>query len=812
MSTFRFATRNFKGKVIQHFLVESRSLSDAAPVTVKKPSHHIIIIDRSGSMYSDLESLKGTLEKILTLTEFNDDSQRISLVSYSSSGDVKLHFAKVTAADVMATNSPYLRELRSIRVTGMTCISQALVMAETLVDDNETTCISLHTDGYANDRSPSQESRDIQAAVDKLKKHPALFVNTLAYNSYCDFSLMASIANQLSGKCLQVRSVKEVYQALHDTQTLLNGGTSPAVNVDIGKGTYVVFLSKSARKILGSTGSMSVKGMKDTDDKWAFRFTATDQAAYDGCGFAELPGEIVMAYGRAQIAEGSINAAKYAIVASRVESLLIKHFRALVPNEVAVMASDMENYAFGDGKWVVSDSYGLPTAKTTVLEVLSVLGAYPKVVKVNVAKLTKTYKRRGLKKVAGTRKEDGTLELPTVMSVDRFPGDFLPLSSVDINRNTATANLLISKHIRLVKGLVKSEHGEAYMPVDEVAGISLDNLKDFRNYTIVGDGEVCTPILHIQMSDKRCFAALSALGVVSGDFDPTAEYEINLGDLPVVDFDKSFKVDVNELEVLARLTAMSKFLSAASKESSEAYTAEQLAALKEVYLSGALYFSPPTTNDYTDLSEALATGKVDTRISYKVELGSISSKITSLSKLPSANAFLERRFVLTVDGTEVTKPKLTEFFNPKAVWGIKALGPKIKLTAIDDLMFPIFKTLLGLDGAPCYSITADNLTVEIPTGKTLDADKALLFRKLIDDAIERIYARTISPLVFFVGATGLVPDEFGAKAMTAEAIEAKYPDIALSKDEKEGTFYVLPGEVLMMVFAKSEYFTVGKAA
>ena len=614
MAMYRFALRNFKGTPVKHFLVESEDLTGAAPTAVKKPSHHIMIIDRSGSMYYDLESLKGTLEKLLTLAEFNDDTQRVSLLSYSSSGDVKLHFAKVTVGDVMAASSPYLKELRSILVTGMTCISQSLTMAETLVDDSETTCISLHTDGYANDRSPSQENRDIQAAVDNLKKHPALFVNTLAYNNYCDFNLMASIANQLSGKCLQVKGIKEVYQALYDTQALLSGGTSPTVKVDILKADYAVFLSYSAKKVLGSASSIQVNGLKDTDDKTVLRFKEIEPDVYaNGSWAISHEPSYDLAYARAMIADGNINAAKYALVSSRDDFLLREHYRALVPSEVAVMASGIESAMFDGLTRVCTSDYGLGESKATVLQVLNVLGSYPKAVKVNVAKLSKNYKRRGLKRLAGTRAEDGTFTPAAVATVDRNPGELTPLGSVDVNRNTATVNILVIKPVRLVRDLVKSENGESYTAIDEVAGISLDGLKDFKNYTVVSDGVVCTPVLTVQISDKRCFAALSALGVVSGNFDPTAEYDINMGDLPVVDFDKSFSVGHDELERLARLTVLSKILSAAVKESSDAYTTEQLAVLKEVHLSGALYFSPPTTNDYTDLSEALATGKVATR-------------------------------------------------------------------------------------------------------------------------------------------------------------------------------------------------------
>lgn len=795
METTYFALRNFKGTPVKWYQVQIEDLEAQAMVTVKRPTHHIIIVDRSGSMYGDIGALKSTIEKLLTLQEFNDPMQRVSLISYSSSGDVKLHFAKITAADVMATASPYLKEIRSIHVTGMTCISQSLVMAGTLVDDNDVTCVTLHSDGYANDRSPSAEVQAIQAALGNLKKHPGVFVNTIAYRDWCDFSLLANVANQMSGVCIQAKDIRQVYGALYAAQGLLAGNLAPAIEVGIGSANYVVFFSPTAPKILGSSGSMQVRGLAVSDIKYAIRLTECPGAPQ---GADKTPTWAILAYCRALLSEGRLNEAKYALVAAGDQSLLSKHYRALVPSEIAALAKDVESYVTGQ-TMVVPDTFGLPQAKTNVLEVMNTLSTWSKAITVNVEKLAANYKRRGLKRVAGVRKEDGTLERPKVASIDASPSAYLPLSSVDMNRNTATINILLSKPIRLVKDLVVTDHGMAYEAINEVAGIPLNNLRDYKNYTIVGDGVVCTPILTIKMSDKRCFKALSDLGVVQGDFDPTKEYDLDLGHLPVVDFDASFTVDPTDLTKLARLTVLSKVLSAATKGASEAYTAEQINALKEVYLSPSLYFAPPTTNEYTDLAEALNTGKVDTRISYKVELGSLD--MPGVGKFPSANAYLDRRFTLTIDGKVVEKPKWTSFLDPKAVWSVKALGPRIKLTTIDDLFYPVFEAIL-LGASP----TVDGITV------SRDGDALIEASKAVDKELDALWGR-LSPLVFYIGATGLVPDTLGAtKALTADDITQDPRNLGgygTTKDEKEGTFYILPGNVVVTIYAKGEYFTVG---
>ena len=61
-------------------------------------------------------------------------------------------------------------------------------------------------------------------------------------------------------------------------------------------------------------------------------------------------------------------------------------------------------------------------------------------------------------------------------------------------------------------------------------------------------------------------------------------------------------------------------------------------------------------------------------------------------------------------------------------------------------------------------------------------------------------------LVFYVGATGLLPDEIEAKAQSAVVLAGKYSELAFSKDEKEGTFFEV-GDTILSVYAKTEYFT-----
>ena len=121
---FKFIVYGFDGKPKKHYLAtaERLVLSDENGRDVK-PGHSIIIVDRSGSMWGDIEDLKNMLIKLLTLDEYNNSSMLVSLLSYSTHGDCNVHFQRVPVQDIMALHSPQQAEIKRIRANGLTCIS-----------------------------------------------------------------------------------------------------------------------------------------------------------------------------------------------------------------------------------------------------------------------------------------------------------------------------------------------------------------------------------------------------------------------------------------------------------------------------------------------------------------------------------------------------------------------------------------------------------------------------------------------------------------------------------------------------------------
>ena len=75
-------------------------------------------------------------------------------------------------------------------------------------------------------------------------------------------------------------------------------------------------------------------------------------------------------------------------------------------------------------------------------------------------------------------------------------------------------------------------------------------------------------------------------------------------------------------------------------------------------------------------------------------------------------------------------------------------------------------------------------------------------QRLLDAEMDRRYSREVSPMVFYIGSTGLLPDEFEAEAHTAEELEKKHPHLMIQKMSKMAPSSSLTN--IISVFMKDE--------
>ena len=814
----RFVLYNLLGKERAYYEVRRVEIErPAEPVGEKSVAHSILVIDRSGSMSPYMQDLKDTLVKILTLEEYRNFNLLVTLISYSGTGDLTVHFQRSPIAEIMGRDSKQIAEIKKIRASCLTCVSQALKLADSLVRADELTAITLHSDGYANDPSSNSETRTIESLVEGWQERP-VFVNTIAYSDYSDFRLLSKIANSASGVCLKAGNIREVYDSLTNTARLLGGKITPPIEEPLSpEYDYQVFVSHSSGKLNGAAGPLHIRGLKPEDDAAVYKFRKLTKAQFDKLDRVPLAqtSEPVFAFARAQLAEGNLNTAKYALAATYDRTLFDRHSRALTNNEVAALAQDLDLLMFQPGllgEHTISTEPPV-NRKIPLLSLVRILAEHKDGFMVNFEHLRQNYVRRGVRRVQGTRDADGKLVEPWLKTELADKGTHVRVGSFDINRNTANLNILIPRHVKLVQ----AADGKV---IPSVAGVKLDDLTTFNNYTVVGDGELNVRTLKVKFTERKLFDLLQAEGVLEIDgkpattFDPNADYTIRLDTLPLVPaFEGTPNLD-GIFDRLAEMKILSSICTASLKEESDTFTPEQLEELKRHYLSKSLFLNFPTTNEYTDLNAALSEGTIDTRTSYKIDLG--SKTILNLSKLHSANKALERLYEVTAGGKKLDKPKFEDCLEG-VTFSPKVLSARTKITKVDELTRRLFDDFLGVapNGSAAAVLERVGATDLAKIVKGTRPDKAAYVRalsaagKALDRAAEALFEDKVSPLVFYVGSTGALPDEIEAKAKSAEEITTKYPDLAPSKDESEGLFFVI-GDALLTVFAKTEYFSRDK--
>jgi hypothetical protein len=768
------------------------------PVAEPTVSHHIVIVDRSGSMYGVMNDTKAMVEKVMVAEEFTGSDLLLTLISYSSKGDHTLHFARKRVAEVLDPKSGLVDQIRGIRATCLTSVSDALNEALNHVVLGETTAVSIHTDGYFNDRSPGDEAKQVDRWIKRVQvDYPAVYANTIAYGSWTDFKMLDRISQSLSGKTVVAKSVKQVHDALHDTSALLAGRVVPAIQVFREDSDFLAVHNITQRKVNGSATDLSVRGVGPDDETRLYRYVTASQDRWHAetkrtelvAGPDAAPAYV---YARSLLAAGRLNEAKFVVSGLRDETLLRKHYKAITSEALAKFASDLERRIGGDfSDLVVSSNAGMATSAGSVMELCQALSRHKSDFTLDLAATLSGYQRRSVKRING--EWSGGVFVPSSTSLRPIDDEtHVSVTEFEISNASATINMQLTRRASLLRS------GSV---VDKLAGRVLD-VKDIRSYTVVSEGEINLSQLVLNIGSKRLHADLVAGGWLPDTaYDHTQKYVVDLTLLAACPFSRGVDMPAagtfdRLLHLLVKRGLITASLGGSGK--SDDWTAEQLEELKAHDLSASLNYNPRTTNPYVDRLTAISAGEVDTRTAYKVTLG--DRRMVSSAALYSANEYLARRY--SVKGSDpadcdkdgnLKKPKLTDVVG--GAFGHKALSARTKLNPIDDLMFPMFEAFLdsGLDGISVRS-DRDVLAAELT---------------IAEEEIEAIYAERLRPMAMYIGATGLIPDGWDVVVLDAEGLKAKFPDVDVEKKQMDGTFLVA-GDTVIGIFPEAVDFSTPK--
>jgi len=174
------------------------------------PTHFILLVDTSGSMYIDgrLRSVKNSIEYLMN---FLTPADRISVVTFSNNAENILVNQAITIENRMIL----LHHISNINASGSTNMSAGLlnvrdILRHTVAGTNAMkTGLVILTDGHANMGMNSHEQ--LNSIIQNMKiQHSMLSVNTIGYGTDHNGHLLRSLALEGGGAYSIVHSEEDV--------------------------------------------------------------------------------------------------------------------------------------------------------------------------------------------------------------------------------------------------------------------------------------------------------------------------------------------------------------------------------------------------------------------------------------------------------------------------------------------------------------------------------------------------------------------------------------------------------------------------
>lgn len=814
--------RSLSGSPTRYFSVRREVVPVQVPAS-SRSSHHVILVDRSGSMYADMAAMLETICKALAIQEYQNADQLVTLISYASNRDFIVHFSRISTQQVCDVRTGRLEEIRQIRSGGLTSLSGAVDAISSVVRSDEPTFVTIHSDGYVNDVSPERETRAVFASLGCLKNSaPNLVVNTIAWSDRSDFKFLLEIASRMGGRCIVARRSSDVYDLLRSTQESLSKVASP-IRIPIGESALILAVDLSSSRVFSSESDLTISGA--SKEVVCYRLESldgekfVDMRAIDQPSASEL--EVLYLLALTSLQQGKIARAKSALLSTR-DVLIQEHWRALSRQQIEAFYDELQKIYWSSaasGSWAIRPKTRSASIEFRGPDLLAFFDALSRHKRdVSIALPFEGYRPRSVKDIPGTRLEDGTIEPPPV-DFKFSPTPWSRPHGIQMSEKSATMNMRFSwpgsLHLTgappspLVSLDPTSDDGR----IDSIAGVSLRDLSAYRQFTLVADGQPFVNKLSIQLHSKAVIRALAKLGVPSIPEWADAPMIVNipLCDFPVVDlhspisFDGALAADVRQL-LIGKM--MVSFLRASFKGKSARFSDTQVEALASCCVTPALNVSIPSTVPYRDRKAALESGQIDVEYGTSIEVG---LDCLLPSQAPSANEFFARHF-----SCSAAEPKLHLAYDSGVRVDPKALSSRSKPNPSDSLFLPFFSELFSSRRTSLWPLFQaigverslfDEFCSFVPTvsveNPSFDQDRRVeVFSDVLhsfESSISSLVSNRLRPLVFWVGSTGSLPEGVDSPPLSADQARQAFPSLKVGKALEEATFYALPNGLVMVV-------------
>lgn len=479
---------------------------------VKQTVNRIVMVDVSGSMYSELAKLRQHLKNKLPTMVTPGDT--LTLGYFSGRG----HFGTIvedysidTAADLTNVNSMIDRFLVASGLTGFLEPLQdikRLVKAST----RDQFALSFMTDGYDNQWS----KKEIMDACIELTDYlsAATFIE---YGYYADHDMLVKMAEAVGGRVVLAKDFKQYQEELDVDFGPIGGGKRIVIDNIPSDVDFVMGLTGNSMILSAvKNGSVSlppavVKYGYITGDKPAIEVAPSDRV-------------FAAAFVGALIQQG--NSDKALTLAAAIGDVgLYKKVENSFSKQDYARTVDVAT-AIGLGKQPI----GKFTKVNTNPNAYNVLQMLFDLSSVEGNSIVLSHPDFVYNRIGGKRSEP--VDLPFVPVFTDKPGQqvLAPITTLKFDSDRPNVSILTRRE------------GTVSLPDNNFGfGNSIDSFI-WRNYTIIRDGIVNVDNLPVVLT-KKTFDKLKSEGVLTGDYKVNQTYVIDLTSLPVINRSIAQKID-----------------------------------------------------------------------------------------------------------------------------------------------------------------------------------------------------------------------------------------------------------------------------
>lgn len=218
-------------------------IADASKL-VQVSNHHVLIFDRSGSMYMTIKDLVEDMK--LFISERIPQKDTISIAWFSSEGGQHSFVLKNCPA---ASTDRIVKGLDSLAsVLGTTCFSEVLSEVPSVIDDGtmlaDTASLLFFTDGYPVVSNVQREMKSVYDAITRIAPKIGNAV-IVGYGQYYNKKVLAEMASALGAQLVHASQLTNFYAYLDSGYALLGGAKKVQVHLpDGGEPDLVLTIDK----------------------------------------------------------------------------------------------------------------------------------------------------------------------------------------------------------------------------------------------------------------------------------------------------------------------------------------------------------------------------------------------------------------------------------------------------------------------------------------------------------------------------------------------------------------------------------------